>query len=175
MIGVSRWSFPLITTLYAFILRVIFVLTLTIPGSFAKEAFCSDKDFSRSIKNPTTFCVLSGAFRHYLYYVIQFWWLFSFGNLWWITIFPTRGHLLFTNKRKLHIMQSIVTWCVPIIGVIVGGTSYGYSQALTFPYSCYIRSASGFYYMLILPDQLFVGSCSTMLIWICYSLKKQVY
>jgi hypothetical protein len=54
------WSFPLVTPFYALLLRAIFVLSLTIPDWFAREAFCSDKDLSQSIENPTTFCFISG-------------------------------------------------------------------------------------------------------------------
>ena len=116
----------------------------------------------------------TGALRQYLFYASAFWWLFCFGNLWWIMVFTTKGNLLFENARRIHVIQSVVAWGVPIIGVTVVAANVRYSQSLIFPHVCYTASVPVFYYLLVLPEQLFVGSACTLLIWTCYSLAKQV-
>jgi hypothetical protein len=155
-------------------LLIFLVLSLNIPQFYAKQAFCSEKSLRESLLKPTTFCTVIGAVRHYMYYSLSFWWLFTFGNVWWITVFPTRGTLFFLERRRIHVMQSIVAWGAPIIGVTVVILTVGYSPSPAFPYVCYTESVNLFYYLLALPEQIFTGISSTLLIWTCYSLSKQV-
>jgi hypothetical protein len=152
----------------------LLVLSLTIPETLAKDAFCSDKDFVQSVYHPTNFCLISGAIRQYLFYALSFWWLFTFANIWWVTVFFRKGKLLFDNRRKVYLIQSLIAWGCPIIGVVAVVSDVRYSQGLTFPFVCYSPSVPVFYYLLVLPDQLFVGSSCTLLIWICYSISNQV-
>ena len=120
-------------------------------------------------------CARIGAIGHYLVLVGYFWLLFCFGNLWWIVVFPTKGKMLFENRRRTHIIQSIVAWGSPIVPVVaVFAVNGRYSQGLTLPYVCTPSSSALFYYTLLLPLQLFLGICCTLLIWTCYSLAKQV-
>jgi hypothetical protein len=155
-------------------LLIFLVLSLNIPQFYAKQAFCSEKSLRESLLKPTTFCTVIGAVRHYMYYSLSFWWLFTFGNVWWITVFPTRGTLFFLERRRIHVMQSIVAWGAPIIGVTVVILTVGYSPSPAFPYVCYTESVNLFYYLLALPEQIFTGISSTLLIWTCYSLSKQI-
>jgi hypothetical protein len=118
--------------------------------------------------------MFTGTIRHYLYYALQNWWLISFVNIWWITVFPTKGRLLFQNRKKIYIIESALAWGTPLIGVMVVVNGVSYSQGLTTPYVCYTASVPLFYFLLFLPDQLYIASCSTLLISICYSLAKKV-
>lgn len=169
------WSFPVITPLYILLASAAFALLATIPYTFSRQAFCSDEDFLISVKNPTSFCIVLGTIRHYLLFVLLFWATFTYGNLWWIVKFPTKGKLLFQNKRKIHILQAIVSWGCPIIPVTAVYAFNGrYSQGITFPYVCYPSSPSLFYYTLLLPMQLFIATICILLIWTSYLFSKQV-
>jgi hypothetical protein len=168
------WSFPLITPLYVLLAFAALVMSRSIPYIFGKGLYCSDKDFLASVKNPTPFCVATGAIRHYLLFCGSFWLMFTFGNLWWVVVFPTSGNRLFIDRRRFHAIQSIVAWGASMIPVVVVFAFNGrYSQRLTFPYVCYPSTMNLFYYVYLLPVQFFMAICSTSLISTCYSLVKQ--
>jgi hypothetical protein len=168
------WNFPLITPFYALLARSASGLIRSVPYIFAKKLFCSDKDLLVSVKKPTTFCSITGPVRHYLTFVGILWYMFSFANLWWIVVFPTKGKLLFDQRRRIHIMQLFAALGSPILLVVAVYAAHGqYSQQITFPYDCY-PSSKIFYYTWILPVQIVPSISCTLLISTCYSLAKQV-
>jgi hypothetical protein len=168
------WSFPLTTPFYVIVANATLGLFFNINYLFTRKAFCSDKDLLRSMDNPTPFCATTGAIYQYMFIAGSFWLLFSFGNLWWIIVFPTKGKLLFENKQRIHIIQTSIALIAPGIPVAALFLSNGhYAQTPMVPHNCFPSTFSSWFYSSGIPMQLFCCITCTLLVWTCDSLLKK--
>lgn len=117
----------------------------------------------------------AGAITHFVLTAWSYWWLLAVSNLWWTIVFPTKKHFIFNNSKKLHLIQSVVAWGIPAVLV---GTVFAvdgqYSSMILTPEFCSPPSRTVNYYTLAMPSQINVGIAGSLLIWICYKLRKQV-
>lgn len=104
-----------------------------------------------------------------------YWWVLAVSNLWWTIVFPARKHFIFNNSKKLHFIQSLVAWGIPTVLV---GTVFAvdgqYATGILTPDFCSPPSRNVNYYTYAMPTQINVGIAGSLLILICYKLRKQV-
>jgi hypothetical protein len=104
-----------------------------------------------------------------------YWWVLAVSNLWWTIVFPARKHFIFNNSKKLHFIQSLVAWGIPTVLV---GTVFAvdgqYATGILTPDFCSPPSRNVNYYTYAMPTQINVGIAGSLLILICYKLRKQI-
>ena len=118
--------------------------------------------------------IFSGAGFQFLYVSLTYWWMFAIVNMWWIITFPNRAKQFMANARKIHALQSIVAWGVPLVLItaVVANDGFAYSPFnLKF---CTGSNTSWIYFTFALPQQINSAIGISLLILTCYRLRRKV-
>lgn len=118
---------------------------------------------------------IAGSLAHFFSHAAILWWMFSAVNLFVGICCPlsTFAGRLFSDQTRLHIMESLVSWTVPLMLVItVHGVDQYYPTLGPDTIGCTPRSRSLHYFTQALPIQIFLGIGLTLIIRVVFALKE---
>lgn len=171
------WRFPTILSFYLMLTLLVQSLAVLAGAVFPKEFYCSSKYLSEARMKSTISCQVQGAIFHYSLLAFMLWYLASFINLTILLCFPLRGSSFLSNRRYLHVFESILCWGLPVL--IVLGTFFGDSSGngyklLNAPEFC-LPSDKFLIATLYFPGILFTIILGTLSVIIIYNLVAARY
>ena len=76
--------------------------------------------------NVYTFSNILGAIFHFFILTFLFWYICDVFNILYVMLFPLKANSFFKHQTKIHVTQSIISWGIPFILVVLIGATQGY-------------------------------------------------
>eukprot|EP00118_Oscarella_pearsei_P013596 m.109954 g.109954 ORF g.109954 m.109954 type:complete len:5180 (+) comp37381_c0_seq5:135-15674(+) len=160
-------TFPHIIPLYLVGESMVLALIWTLPLPMSRvDAFCDGNMSFLPGTIETKFCTFQGIGLQYLTVSMACWFFCYTLNI-HLTIVHNKADLVLRNW-KTHFVQSLICWGLPAVNVIVAffvrderGNRYHWARSDIF--TCTPANDNIYYYCMVLPIQLLMGTTATLL------------